>query len=110
MPLSAGILRHRITLQRAARSEDGAGGFDTIWNDVATVWARVRPTSAEEKFVAETSEMVTTHRVDMRYRRDISVLPGDRIKFGTRFFEIRGIINGGEMNDALELRCEEMRP
>lgn len=40
MPIPAGDLRQRITLQEQSTDIDGAGQPIDTWTDVATVWAK----------------------------------------------------------------------
>ena len=51
MPLNAGRMTQRITIQRRTPGQDAHGQSLTTWQDVATVWAEVIPTRGRE-FVA----------------------------------------------------------
>lgn len=105
MTVKAGRLRHRVTLQSAADTADGGGGFTTTWSDVATVWAAIEPLAARERLFAQQLENPVTHRVTIRYRAGVTATM--RLKFGARVFNIRGVINAGERDRTLELLCEE---
>ncbi len=105
MTVKAGRLRHRVTLQNAADTADGGGGFTTTWSDVATVWAAIEPLKSRERLFAQQLETPVTHRVTIRYRAGVTAKM--RLKFGARVFNIRGVINAGERDRTLELLCEE---
>ena len=105
MALEAGALRHRITLQSATDTPDGGGGFTTVWTDVATVWAAIEPLKGREQLHAAQLETPVTHRVTLRYRAGVT--PKMRVKFGTRVFNIRAVIDAEERHRTLELMCEE---
>lgn len=45
MPIQAGKLRHRITIQRETVTRDEYGSEVKTWDDLATVWASVEPLS-----------------------------------------------------------------
>ncbi len=49
MPLNAGRMSQRITIQRRTPGEDAHGQSLTTWQDVATVWAEAIPTRARSR-------------------------------------------------------------
>ncbi|WP_436640006.1 phage head closure protein [Microbaculum sp. FT89] len=103
MPL--GRLRSRVTLQAPVDADDGAGGTTRSWQDVATLWARVEPLRASERVEAERIEAAVDIRVTIRWRPDVG--PAMRLSFGTRVFEIRGLIDREERHRYLDCLCEE---
>ena len=50
-------------------------------------------------------EASVSHRFTMRYRNDITAK--NRLKFGTRVFNIRAVINVKERNKWLEIDADE---
>jgi SPP1 family predicted phage head-tail adaptor len=103
--MNSGILRNRITLQSPVNTANGQGGFVTTWTDERTVWAAIWPTSAKERVEAMQMGLNTTHRIIIRYWPGVA--SSWRVKFGTRYFNILGIINHLEVNRLLDLTCEE---
>ncbi len=103
--IQAGMLRHRVQLQRQQRTPDGIGGFDIEWTTYATVSAYIAPLSGTETVVAMQIQDSTTHRLYIRYRAEI--LPEDRVLFGERTFNIRSVLNLEERNRFIEMRAEE---
>ena len=108
MNMSAGELRHRVTIQWPTKAADEAGGFSTTWADLATVWAAIEPLSGRERFHAQSQNMSVSHRVRMRFLAGVTA--EHRVIFGGRFFNVRSVINQGERNRWLILDCEEGVP
>lgn len=103
--IRAGELNKRITLRQQTKASDGMGGTAVTWADVATVWAAIWPVSASEQTQAQSTTMVISHRIRIRYR---SVLKASwRIKFGNRYFNIVSVVNPNEANEFLDLMCKE---
>ena len=98
-------LDKRIVLQAPTTTKDALGTPVTTWVDVATVWAAIWPTSANEITAANASAMVVSHRIRIRYR---SVLkPSWKVKYGNRFFSIVGITSPNEGREWMDLMCKE---
>ena len=103
-----GALRHRLTIEAANPADDGAGGQTDPWASpivVATVWGRVEPLRGRERLQAGRLEARHSHRITLRYRADVGA--GQRVRFGTRLFNVRAVANRGERNRWLELLCDE---
>ncbi len=67
----AGVLRERVTIQRKVVSRDGYGAEQVTWQDVATVWARVEVVKGREVPESRQMDVMSSHRVTMRYRTDV---------------------------------------
>lgn len=106
--MSAGALRHRVTVEVPVATPDGEGGETIVWTPLATIWAEIRPRAAREAVNAHQTEVRTTHIVRVRYRPDI--LPTMRVVSGTRIFAIHGVLDDGERRTWLHLFCEEGAP
>lgn len=103
--METGDLNKRITLQYKTKVPDGQGGFTDTWVDAATIWSAIWPTSAGDVTQANTTVMVVSHRIRIRYR---SVLKTSyRVKFGTRYFSIVSIICPNEGREWLDIMCKE---
>jgi SPP1 family predicted phage head-tail adaptor len=98
-------LDKRIVLEKPTITPNGQGGFTTTWSTVATIWARLLPTSAKEARQSEKETMTVSHTVTIRYRGDVK--PSWRIKFKNRYFAIVGITNPEEVNEWLDILCKE---
>ena len=114
--MRAGTLKHRITIQVKTEAPDGMGGVVVTWpeKDWVEVWAGVIPLRGEELVEAMKLEGKVTHRIEMRYRRQLYSLlsPSPVVKRlywrkRNRYFNIRSVINVREANEKLEIMAEE---
>jgi len=102
----AGRLRHRLEFEKSSLSSDGQGGQTRAWSTRATVSGSLKPLRAEERFYNEQLNHTGTHEVVIRYRDDLE--SSDRIKFGSRYFQIIGIMNPNERNRQLVITAKEI--
>ena len=101
-----GNLRHQITIESYASAGDGYGGATVTWSTfLGPVWSEIKPVSARERFAAGKREHNVTHKIRMRYAAGVT--SEMRVVFGTRVFQIHGVINPEERNESLELAAEE---
>lgn len=105
MRIRAGQLRHRVDLQRATVTVSGQRAPANTWKTLETVWARVEPLTGREQLLAQQADARQTHRITIRYRDGLTTR--DRVRFGTRGFNILSIANDEERNRLLVLMCEE---
>ena len=103
--MDIGKLRHRIEIQNYTTTKDGIGHPVKTWATRDTVWAWIRPMSGREIMNAQQPVGEITHKVTIRYHATIVVT--DRIKFGTRYFDINFIGNYDERNEFMEIMCKE---
>jgi SPP1 family predicted phage head-tail adaptor len=105
--IDAGRLDKRVVIQTSSRASDGIGGFTESWMAREPVWAAIEPATASnvERRVGHQVEAKVSHLVTIRYLT--GVLMTDRVLFGSRIFQIRGIANRDERNAVLTLACEE---
>jgi len=104
--MRASELRHRIIIQASTKISDGMGSFTTSWSDVATIWAGIWPLRPKEVIENMRAEGKLTHRIRIRYRKNLT--SANRLKFGNRYFNIKGPpINPNERNIYLDIMAEE---
>jgi SPP1 family predicted phage head-tail adaptor len=103
-----GQLRHLIQLQQETTVSDGMGGHVSTWATVAEAFAAIEPLSGREYFAAQQTQSTVTHKVTMRYIDGIT--SAFCVRYGTRVFDIRAVINNEERHQWLILMCEERRP
>ena len=103
--MNIGKLRHEIIIQSYTTVPDVIGHPVKTWTTRDTVWAWVRPMSGREIMSAQQPVGEITHKVTIRYQSAIAVT--DRIKFGTRYFDINFIGNYDERNEFMEIMCKE---
>ncbi|MCK5605440.1 phage head closure protein [Candidatus Pacearchaeota archaeon] len=114
--MRAGSLKQRLTIQVKTETPDGMGGAIVEWleKDWTEVWAAVIPLRGEELVESMKLEGKVTHRIEMRYRRQLYSLlsPSPVVKRlywrkRDRYFNIRSVINVREANEKLEIMAEE---
>ena len=112
MPLDAGLLRSRITIQQRAAGTDSLGQPLTTWEDVATVWADIRTQSGlsslrSERVVADQTASETAYSIRIRWRNAITAAMRASETSGgvTRLFDIRQVIEDVTAREYLDLVC-----
>ena len=98
-------LRHKVTLEQKIHTNDGAGGYSTAWEPVATLWAEIRRLRGGETFAGGQVSATGTHLFRLRYRRGLT--PEMRFCYDNRIFNIRSIHNISEGDRVLEVYAEE---
>lgn len=89
MPLAAGKLDRRITLQRAILSKDDYNNDVETWSDLCTIWASYAPVSDGEKFRAGERASEIGARFTIRYSSQVADLsPKDQLVFQGRTYAI----------------------
>lgn len=73
MSISAGELRHRITIQTKGPDRD-ADGYPTpsAWVDYKKLWAKVTHLSGKDLIAAQANQSKVVARLKIRYRKDIN--------------------------------------
>ncbi len=111
--MSVGKMQHRLQLQSKTATADGAGGTSGAFTTFATVFGRIEAQGGGERFFGDQIEPRTTHKITIRFRRDLKVthrilysFTVDGAKY-TRLFNINRILNIGERDKYLELICNE---
>ncbi len=84
--MTAGELRTRLSLEAPSRASDGGGGASITWQEVAEVWAAVRPQSAQENLALDRVAGSVSHEIVIRFRAGVT--PKMRFRQGTRVFGI----------------------
>lgn len=108
MPLNASDLNKRITLQQKSNNyqTDEEGNPIEVWNDIAIIWAAVKPLRGREFWQAASTNAENTIKVIIRYRSGIT--NDMRIAYGNRLLEITNIIDVDEKHREIHLMCKEV--
>lgn len=101
----AGLLNHELVLEAPAETPDGAGGFTTVWTEVATVWARLEPLDPAREIWAGRDAAEQTHRITLRFRDDLK--QGMRLRKLMRLFPVLSIQDPDESGRYLTCRTRE---
>jgi SPP1 family predicted phage head-tail adaptor len=105
MPVGAGALDTRITLQSVVDVADGQGGVTRTWTQAASVWAAEKFTSGGESSEAGGTPNRRQYEYTIRRR---SVSSAMRVLRGSRVMGIVGINDSREHPDVVVLTCEEV--
>ncbi|WP_435007991.1 phage head closure protein [Tundrisphaera lichenicola] len=101
----AASLRHKVVIQSVSQVTDGQGGFTETWADGATVWCSITPIKAYERVQAMQMQTPVSHKIVMRYRSDVTT--ANRLRFGSRVFEVKEAINVEERGRILQIKALE---
>lgn len=99
------MMNKRVDVQQLVRTSDSQGGYTEAWATIATVWAKLEPVKAYEKFQAAQTETPVSHNVTMRYRP--SITDQNRLLYNGRIFGIKEVINVGEADAFLSIKAIE---
>lgn len=96
------------SIKSVTNTPDGAGSFTKTYTEHANVSGRMRPLTGSEILANEKLGAITTHRF---YCPVITVAETDRIydENNDRIYDIKFIKNPMEMDDHLEIDCEQIR-
>lgn len=98
-------LRHKVTLEKKTLVSDIAGGYQTGWQAVVTLWASINRLRGNERFTGGQLASASTHVFRMRFHSDIS--PDKRFIYDGRIFNIRVLHNVDEKDRMLDVYVEE---
>ena len=101
-----GSLKHRVTIQNPTYEADGQGGFTETWEDAVTVWASMETVKSFERYQAMQMQVPISHKMIVRYTTELS--ESSRIKFGTRYFSVKEVINKDNDNRYLFVKAIEL--
>lgn len=107
----AGRLRHKISILTPSTSRDSDTGelthTSTAWGTHATLWASIRTLQGQERFTAQQNYGTVTHELRLRYGSTLSITAANRVKFGSRYFDIKAAMNEDEQDRVYRLLVEE---
>lgn len=107
MQIEAGKYRYPATIQKRNMGQDSYGGTIQDWVKVIDVRVNVAPISGREFFDKEVINPELTHKITMRYVRNV-VTPDMRIIYDGRTFLITSIIDFQERHMELQMICKEL--
>ena len=102
---SVGAMRERVVIQSQIHTVDDAGDGATSWETIATVWARVTPTSAKQVALAGRDDTTLKYAITIRYRADVTTRT--RIIWRDRILIVTGVTDVTEQRVFLEVMAEE---
>lgn len=104
--MDAGLMRHRIRIQKPSSERNELGEPINTWIDVANVRASINPLSGRDFIAAMQDQAEVTHKVTIRY--NVAVKASMRVLYGNRVFDILHIIDTWEQHREMVLMCKEL--
>lgn len=109
--IRAGRLKRRVTFQRnEPATRDDYGQPVENWQDIATVWASIRPLSGRELWYARQTLATATHQIVCRWSAGTTAtLTGAcrAVTVSGRTFHGEFAANAGTRNRRVEFTCSE---
>ncbi|GIV86627.1 MAG: hypothetical protein KatS3mg054_0656 [Chloroflexus sp.] len=99
-------LKHRVTIQQLAVTQNTYGEQVETWTDLRSVWASIEPLRGQEYIASKTMQAAVDHRIRLRYAADITP-HNHRIVYKSRIFEIESVIHVREARVETQLMCRE---
>lgn len=90
MKVSAGQLRHRVTIEEQAVTVNSFGEQTIDWVEVKKVWAAIHPLSAKEMMTAQQAQSEVKARITIRYFAGLAA--SMRFVHKTAIYNIAGVI------------------
>ena len=104
--MQIGSLNKTISIEAPTKAPDGMGGTTNSWKEMASdVAAAIWPTSAAEQIKSLGETMIISHRIRLRYRKDIR--SNWRLKYKDSYYNIISIINPDMANKILDILAKE---
>ena len=103
-----GALRERVDIQTRTPTVGAIGNVAFAWGTTATVWAKVQPLSARERFVAERLAAQGIYEITIRWRSGLT--PAMRMIWRGRTFNVKQILNPDERRRFLTIIVEDAAP
>lgn len=101
-----GEMRKRITIQRIATAPATSSGETPDTPGTFTrAWARIRPLSGTESWVAKELQQIATHQINMRYQRGVTA--SMRAVYQGRVFNFIEVLDLEEMHEELQIIAKE---
>lgn len=106
LDIDAGRLTARLLLEEPQAAEDGQGGAEITFAEVARVWALIEPKTFAEEMKGPGLVSEVTHHVTLRARADVR--PGQRLRKGERVFAILALRDLDETGRFVLALCREV--
>ena len=101
----AGRLDKRVIVKYLVEAQDSFGGADATWTTLKTVWASINPVSARDFIQGQQAQSETSHKI---ITRASGITKNMRVYFGTRIFEISGVLNKDEKGAEYTIMAKEI--
>lgn len=104
--MRAGKLRNRIRIEKPVEARTSTGAIDVSWLTFADLWAEIDPKNGKESFKSDQYHEFLD--VVFGCRHSPGVIPKMRVKYGSRYFNIKSILNPLERNERMLIGAQEI--
>jgi SPP1 family predicted phage head-tail adaptor len=101
----AGQLRHRVTIEDLSVTQDNIGIITESWQEVATVWAEIRPMSGREFIAANAIQAGVTTKITIRHMDGINAKM--RVRHKDTLYNIKAVLPDITLAGYLMLMVED---
>jgi SPP1 family predicted phage head-tail adaptor len=108
--MKAGHLSSVVTVQTRSTGIDSVGQQQTVWSDLFTDYAEIRPMSGREMFAAQAVQSEVSHQITMRYRPEWGVgkaTASYRIVYDSRVFDVHAVLEQGMRSREVRILASE---
>lgn len=106
MPVNAGDMRHRVSIQQRVTLKDGAGETLEQWNEVMQRYAALTRTPGTEVWASAQRNARVPTIFELRY--EDTVVPGMRLIFSGKTYNIKSAIDPTGRKEKLVITTEEL--
>jgi head-tail adaptor len=106
MSISSGLLLDTFYPQTLTETDDGQGGISQSWVDGTSFKGRLSSLPVDERMSADKVTVYASHKLFCDYS---TIAETQRIRNGTRYFQIKGIVNPSNSNHHLEITVLELK-
>jgi SPP1 family predicted phage head-tail adaptor len=102
----AGELDRRITIQTLSLTKDSEGGMADDWSNLATVWAKVRNLSGNERRVTVEGGQVAEARTEFTIRYRSGLNERMRVSYAGKVYNIRHLNDFNAAHEFIVITCD----
>lgn len=107
--VQAGELTRRVRILNPIDAHDARGSSAGEYRDNGKIWAKIAPAGADEILIGDQLTGMASHKVTVYFTDRVTNRTVLELDDGRRL-QIVGLVNQGELDRYLELRCRELVP
>jgi SPP1 family predicted phage head-tail adaptor len=96
-----------LILQRVTETDNSAGGYVWTWEDMMFLSGSLMSNSGQETIIHDKTEVRSTHIFYIDFPINVTITEKDRLKYGSRIFEILFCENVATKNIHLKIFLRE---
>lgn len=105
--MKAGLLRHRVTLQKNAPAVNEFGERSDNWTAFAVMWAAVEPLAGNERWLQQVSGEIAEATTRIRLRYQYGITTAMRATHRGNIYDIEAVVNRWTQDREIWLLCKE---